>query len=146
MFNSRLTPVQHLSILTSERWSLWAGLCVDLQRCGLWCRWVSGWSTCLVSRSRRWRRIWTSSMTVWRCTTPATAGRRWRRPTASSALPNPNSGDCVSAAPSAAHLHTLPLFTETLDRLAQAVENSARITTHYIHHKHFKRSVKDDQL
>uniref|UniRef100_A0A673LUB2 Uncharacterized protein n=1 Tax=Sinocyclocheilus rhinocerous TaxID=307959 RepID=A0A673LUB2_9TELE len=70
--------------------------------------WVSGWSTCPVSRSRRWRRIWTSSMTVWRCTTPATAGRRWRRPTASSALPNPSSGHCLSAAPSAAHLHTLP--------------------------------------
>lgn len=75
----------------------------------LWCRWVSGWSTCPVSRSRRWRRTWMSSMTVWRCTTPATAGRRWRRTTASSALPNPSSG-----APSAAHLHT-----ETLDRLGQ---------------------------
>uniref|UniRef100_A0A673NJZ7 Uncharacterized protein n=1 Tax=Sinocyclocheilus rhinocerous TaxID=307959 RepID=A0A673NJZ7_9TELE len=58
--------------------------------------WVSGWSTCPVSRSRRWRRIWMSSMTVWRCTTPATAGRRWRRPTASSALPNPSSGNTHS--------------------------------------------------
>src|SRR4029434_7655055 len=55
-------------------------------------RWASVWSTCPRSRSRMWRRIWTSSMTVWSSTTPVTVAQRWRIQIASSAHPNPNSG------------------------------------------------------
>lgn len=57
------------------------------------CRWASGWNTCPVSRSKRWKRIWMNSTTVWKCTTLATAALKWKRRTASSALQSPNSGD-----------------------------------------------------
>uniref|UniRef100_A0A8D0GVR2 Uncharacterized protein n=1 Tax=Sphenodon punctatus TaxID=8508 RepID=A0A8D0GVR2_SPHPU len=61
------------------------------------------WSMSPESRFARWRRTWMNSTTVWRCTTPVTAARRWRRPRASSARQSPSSSlslrECRSLVP-----------------------------------------------
>jgi len=49
------------------------------------------WTLTQLTRPRKWRRIWTYSTTVWRCTTRVTVGQRWRTTRASWARPSPNS-------------------------------------------------------
>lgn len=72
-------------------------------------RLVLAWSTCPGSRSRRWRRTWTSCTTAWRCTTRATAGRSWTRPTASWARPNLSWGTSTGTDATLIFIPTLPL-------------------------------------
>uniref|UniRef100_A0A8D0PJS9 Uncharacterized protein n=1 Tax=Sus scrofa TaxID=9823 RepID=A0A8D0PJS9_PIG len=73
--------------------------------------WASGWNTYPGNRYGKWKRTWTSSMTVWRCTTPVTVAPRWRRRRASLAHRSPSSSRSLRGCRSPAHRRRLAAST-----------------------------------